>query len=758
LKHERLGIRDLWIAALLFAANLLILGPWLLADFSNQPWNNGYNYISKARMFRDARWTWNALEYAGAPFHYLYPPLFNVLQAVAPVHSLGLAFHLVMGVSYALVPVTLYILGLQLFEKRFPAAFAAIFYSVFPSPAYVMPQWRNLALPYSHAPWGFVATVGYEEAAHYFALPLVLLAIAAAWRSRWLTAALLTAAVMLTSWPALIGLGLGLGAVAVARTHDLGAVKSALRTVALAGTAYGLSAFWMTPGFFVSSSLLNRVTLRHTYSAAPFNGTTWLILAVASVLIGVSFWRRVPAPLALAVAWVALTGAVVVCYTLEGNYLLPLPHRYILEFNVALVLGLAGLISLAPGKLQIAIAAALMIASSAPAFSFVTHAWKVRPPEEDPRNGVGFQIAAWLNQHAGSDRVFVTGELDSTLSIWSNVPQVGGMGQGISNFLIYAAERQVSYGCGADSERIAELWLQALNVRYFVVHGVASREYFHWFTQPEKFAVMPAAWDNGAGDVIYRVPGFDGHDAVVVDRDELARLPRFTSTQDAAFLDAYLRWAAGKRPAKILWNGADEATLDEKLAPNEAILVKINNDRGWHARGASTSTDPIGFLLIDNAREKLIKLEFKPAWDDWLGRAITGVTILALLIFRGPRVWMAAVAVIPATAAYAILIAHAPSTVALAEDAFVHLQPPIINPGGLVGPFQRGKVIAAYGLNLGAAGDAVRVWAGDHPAEVVYHSPNMVSFRMPADAGAKVPVSVEVNGCRGNEFAVDVIP
>jgi hypothetical protein len=610
-----------------------------------------------------------------------------------------------------------------------------------------------------------VDTVGYEEAAHYFALPLVLLAIAAAWRSRWLTAALLIAAVMLTSWPALIGLGLALGALAVARTHACGAVNSARRTVALAGTAYGLSAFWMTPGFFVSSSLLNRVTLRHTYSAAPFNGMTWLILAVASILIGVSFWRRVPAPLALAVAWVALTGAVVVSYTLEGNYLLPLPHRYILEFNVALMLLIAGLISLVPGKLQIAIAAAAMIALSAPAFSFITHAWKVQPPQEDPRNGVGFQIATWFNRHAGSDRVYVTGELDSTLSIWSDVPQVGGMGQGISNFLIYAAERQVSYGCGADSEPIAELWLQALNVRYIAVHGAASREYFHWFTQPERFAAMAVAWDNGAGDTIYRVPGFEGHDAVVVDRDELRRLPRFTSTRDVGFLDAYVRWAAGKRPAQIRWKSANAATLDEKLAPNEAILVKINNDRGWHVNNGVTESDPIGFLLIDGTQSQPIRLEFKPSWDVWLGRAITVAMILGLFFFRGPRIWMAAAALIPAMTAYAILIAHTPSTVAVAEDAFVHLQPPIINPGGIVDgatnrppPFQRGKIIAAYGLNLGGAGDAVQVWLGDHSVELVYHSSNMVSFKMPADAPDRAPVSVEVNGCRGNEFAVDVTP
>jgi hypothetical protein len=765
LKHERFGFRDAWIAAALFAANLLILGPWLLIDFSNQPWNNGYNYIARAVMFRDFKWAWNPLEYAGAPFHYLYPPLYHVLVAAMPVHSMGLAFHLVTGAGYALVPVAIYVLCRQLFAGTIPAAFAAIFYSVFPSPVYILPQWRGLALAYAHAPWGFVATVGYEEAAHGFGLPLALFALAAAWRGRWLLATLLTAAVMLTSWPALIGLGLSLGALTVAKARESGVFHSLLRTATLAGTGYGLSAFWIAPGYFVASSLLDRIALRHTLSAAPFNGTTWLILLVAAILVVMSFSRLVSAPFALVLAWVALTGAVVISFTLAGNYLLPLPHRYVLEFNVALVLGIAGLLSLTPGTWKIVAAAVVMIAASAPAFSFVTHAWKVQPHEEDPRTQIGFQIATWLNQHAGRDRIFATGELDATLPIWSNVPEVGGAGLGISSYLIYAAERQVGYGCAADSEHIAELWLRAMNIRYLVVHGAESREYYHWFVQPEKFAAMPVAWDNGAGDTIRSVPGFDGHDAVVVDRDELARLPRFSSTHDAQFLEAYVRWAAGKRPANIRWNGANEATLDGQLGPNEAYLVKISNDPGWRASGAVTESDPIGFLLIEAAHGQQIKLRFGPSWDAWLGRAITAVMLLGLIFFRGPRIWMAAVALIPTIAAYAILMAHAPSTVAVAEDAFVHLQPPIINPGGIIDgatnrppPFERGKVIAAYGLNLGAAGDAVRVWAGDRPAEVVYHSPTMATFKMPADAPARAAVSVEVNGCRGNAFAVDVIP
>ncbi len=751
MKHERLGVRDVGIAAILFAANLLVLGPWLLTDFSNQPWNNGFVYMAISRMFRDGSWGWNPLQYGGAPLHYLYPPIFHVLVGAMPVRSIGLAFHLVTGIGYALVPVALYVLARQLFDGRLLPIFVTIVYSVCPSPIYVFATWGNLAIPYFHAPWGFVTLVAYEEAAHTFALSFTLLSIAAAWRDRWMIATLLAAAVLLTNWPALIGLVLLLGALAVAK-------KAPLRTIALGGTAYGLAAFWITPGYIVSASLLNRVVLRHTSAGAPFNRTAWLVLIASAILIGVALWRGIPSRIALLLAWVAITGAVVLTFTLAGANVLPWPHRFMLEFNAGLVLLGAGLISFAPSKWQCVLVAIVLLIGGFAAFPFVRHAWKVQPPAEDPRGGAAYQVADWLNRNAGGARSYVAGELDGALPLWSNVPQVGGSGQDVSNFLIFAAERQVGYGCGVDSERIAELWLRALNVGYVAVHGAASREYFHWFTQPERFAAMPVAWDNGAGDTVYRVPGFDGHEAVVVDRDELGRLPRFTSTRDAAFLDAYVRWAAGKRPAKLRWKSAGEAVIDESLAPNEAILVKINNDRGWHVSNGVTDSDPIGFLLIDGTKAQQIRLQFKPSWDVWLGRAITVVMILGLLYFRGPRIWMAGAALIPALAAYAILIAHAPSTAAIAEDAFVHLQPPIINPGGLVGPFRRGNVIAAYGLNLGETGDTVRVWVGDYPAEVVYHSPNMTSFKMPADAPDHAAVSVEVNGCRGNEFAVDVNP
>jgi hypothetical protein len=731
---------DAWIAAGLFAGSLVLLGPWLTTDFSNQPWNNGYIYIAIARMFRDRSSMWNALQYGGSPFHFLYPPIFPTLVAALRFLSIGRAFHLVSGIGYALAPVCLYILGRQLFRSRLPAVFGALAYAVFPSVFYALPQVRVLAQPYAHAPWGFVALVAYDEAPHAFALPFMLLAVAAAWRDRWGLASILAGAVFLTSWPGLIGLSFPLAGIAVARWRALPNV------LGFAGAAYGVAAFWITPSYFVSSQLFNRIVWRHTIVAAPWNRTTWMILAVALAAIGFSFWRRVPSEFALVMVWTALSGLVVVSFMVAGNYLLPLPHRYLLELSAGLALLIAALLSLLPRRVTFAVIAIGTVFS----FRFVTHAWKFEPKADDPRAGVAYQVAMWLKDHAGGDRVMASGELDSTLNLWTDVAQVGGPGQDPSNFLIFAAERQIAFGCSEDSERVAELWLRALNAPLLVVHGPSSREYFHWYARPNRFAALPVAWDNGAGDKVYRLPDFEDHEAVVVD---LANLPPLTSTAGERFLEAYVNWAAGKRPLAVHWISSGEAAFDVNLRANEAVLLKMNNDPGWRAPRATIESDPIGFQLIRlPPGDQHVALRFGASWDVWLGRAITLVTVI-LLLARVRVVWIAAVALIPAVTAGAVLVSMTPPTARVAEDAFVRLHPPLINAGGIVN-VERGQPVSIYGIDLGAPSDAVRVWIGDRPAPVEFKSSNQIVLRWPTDAPASASVSVEVNGCMGNAFTV----
>jgi IPT/TIG domain len=213
-----------------------------------------------------------------------------------------------------------------------------------------------------------------------------------------------------------------------------------------------------------------------------------------------------------------------------------------------------------------------------------------------------------------------------------------------------------------------------------------------------------------------------------------------------------VKWAAGKRPVTVNWTSPDAAAFDVNLAANEAVLLKVNHDPSSRAAGATVESDPIGFQLIRaQPGQRHVALRFGASWDTWLGRAITLLTIV-LLLARVRALWIVAVAVIPAVAAWGVLLAQAPPTTRVAEDAFIRLQPPLINPQGIVeDATPQGRMVSMYGLNFGGPNDSVRVWLGDRPVSPEYRDANLIKFRLPGDAPA-APVSVEVNGCRGNSF------
>ena len=156
--------------AVLFAANLALIWPFLRTDFGPQPWNNDYIYLGTAHMFRDYPWTWNPLQYGGVPFAYMYQPLFYLWILAMPVASLGHAYHLASGLGYALVPVAIFVLARTLFQSRAAAAFSSLAYSFLPSfIAFVFPGWLPpQGEPFRFAPWGFTTLVAYHEVPHRF--------------------------------------------------------------------------------------------------------------------------------------------------------------------------------------------------------------------------------------------------------------------------------------------------------------------------------------------------------------------------------------------------------------------------------------------------------------------------------------------------------------------------------------------------------------------------------------------------------------
>ncbi len=242
-------------------------------------------------MFRDGRWAWNPLQYAGAPLHYLYPPIFHVLVAAMPVRSIGTRVpsghrsRLCAGSGGAVCSVR----GSFSKGRLLPIVRGDRLQRVSLARLYRVRDVAGPGDPYFSRALGFRDVVGLRRSG-----ACVRTLVHAALHRRGMARPLddCNAARRCRVAHQLAGAdrpGAVLGALAVAKRSSFCA------TIALGGTAYGLSAFWIAPGYFVSASLLNRVVLRHTAVGAPFNRTAWLVLIASAILIGVALWRRVPA-------------------------------------------------------------------------------------------------------------------------------------------------------------------------------------------------------------------------------------------------------------------------------------------------------------------------------------------------------------------------------------------------------------------------------------------------------------------------------
>ena len=231
------------------------------------------------------------------------------------------------------------------------------------------------------------------------------------------------------------------------------------------------------------------------------------------------------------------------------------------------------------------------------------------------------------------------------------------------------------------------------------------------------------------------------------------------STADLVFLEEYVSWAQGVRPAQLRWSRTDAGEIEADVGNDEAILVKINYDRGWRAPGNAVRPDPIGFLLIEpkSGAHQRVMLGFGAPWDMWVGRAITLLTI-GLLLMRVRSPIIAALAIVPAAAVYFYLMAHLPDRALVAERSFRLASPPIINPGGVVEmpanvrPSDGHRIIAIYGSDFGDLHHVVKVWVGGKEGTLLYRSPNQVNVEVPAGTPDRAQIRLEVNGCRGNAF------
>jgi len=743
----------------LMLLNLLVAWPYLARSYSSHSGGNDSAYIAIARLFREQPWTWNSFQYCGTPFRFLYPPIFHVIVASIPL-EVSVSFHFVSWMAYALVAVAVYYLTLQLWQSCPLALFAGLLYSV-SSPVYLLlPAWRAMGSGQLFAPFTLVALTRYDESPHILALSLGLFSIAYACQQRWRLSCCFGAAVLLTSLTGAVGFFFILLAFGLARIRETRFVQGALSTFTLGGTAFGMSAFWLTPGFVLANALSNPVTIAPEGAVTHWTPVTFAIVLLGLSIVVLAYSARLSSGLTMIITWIAISGTVVSTFATSGVSLVPLANRYGLELNVSLLLGIVSVVSYVPTRYLGFTVIPLLCVGAWTVREFVTHPWDSQMNKQASDDSLSLEIADWLQRNSKGARIFAAGEIEGALNSWSTVRQTGGSFAGMSNLTVIAAAKQIRGSCEAlaQEKEVTALWLRALNVGYVVVNDASSAEYYHLLAHPVVFATYKSVWSDQTGNSIVSVPS-NGGEAVVVDLRALARLPKMHSLADLVFLRAYTTWALGKRPARFYWNSNDHGTLNVGLGPQEGILIKTSYDPGWRSSAGDVQSDPIGFILIRGTRHQGSQhLYFTANWDVLLSVVITFVTMLCLVFWMPALPYTAAIAVlIWAGSFFALQHKSAPNS-SVTPKSLHSNQLPLISAGGIIDVSAKlssksVRVVSIYGLNFERlAVDTRRVLFDGKEGKIIFHSPSQLNVELPPGSRQKAVVSVEVNDCLGNSF------
>ena len=178
-------------------------------------------------------------------------------------------------------------------------------------------------------------------------------------------------------------------------------------------------------------------------------------------------------------------------------------------------------------------------------------------------------------------RVFAPGTIGFWMQVFSDTPMLtGGFDNGMRNTFLQDINYQIYAGDGRDTMLA---WLKAFGVAAVVGGDAKSREFYHPYAHPEKFAGLTEIWRDGP-EVIYSVPRRRASlaHAMLVSDLVASRPPAYYAKP----LEPYL--AALDDPslpdADFQWRGASAAAITANLKPEQILSVQIAWDKGWSAR------------------------------------------------------------------------------------------------------------------------------------------------------------------------------
>jgi hypothetical protein len=374
------------------------------------------------------------------------------------------------------------------------------------------------------------------------------------------------------------------------------------------------------------------------------HGTTWSIWIGLAVAVAFAIATDKLARDKAERTWAVFATGCVVFFSLNvlGNNFLQFrisgePLRLVPELDLVLILGMTTLLAWMWRRRSPAprvAAAIIVLLAFYTTKGYVRHAWHMFPLWPDYQNRIEYQITDWLAKNMPDARVHATGSVRFWFNAWHDLAQVGGGSeQGLMNDFVENAQWEVNLGPNAEP---SVLWFECLGVDAVYVSDKRSQEIFKDFQFPQKLAgVLPVAFDDNAGNVIYRVPRRYPARARVVATDRINALTPPQFNDDVANLRAYadvVEKGPDTQPT-LHHDGTDAMVAHARLAAGQSLIVQETYDPAWHAWSGGNELiihkDPIGFMQVEAPPgEHEIRLAFVTPTENYVGRVLAVLSFL----------------------------------------------------------------------------------------------------------------------------------
>jgi len=644
---------------LLLVVNLAIAARLFLVEYSAYSGSVEGTFIAIPRIMAKYRgqWSWWPFWGGGMPFENAYLPFthwlvagFSVLTGLSAARS----FHIVEAGIYVLSAVAVFWMALELSGRLVVSLIAAMAYSCVSVSSLIV---HNIAADGVGALnlRRLQILVFYGESPHTAALALLPVAVVCFSRAltrpevKWkILAGVATACVFLSS-------AFGIVALPLAVLCWLLAFPSRpwWKNWSIAA-ATGMAALcWISP--WLSPGMIRAICADSPTSGGDFRyrmaSSTALAAICAAFLLLWLLMRRcgVSSHLRFFALFGCWPTAIVLAWDFWKVAVIPQPHRYQLEMDMALLLvvvfGAAAILDRVPSRVRTAMVALVAAGLAAQTAHSVLYARSLIRSVEPERLGE-YRIAKWLDANRPGERAFISGSGSFLYNAFTDNPQLAGAHeQHAVNGFLPIVRFTVTTGMNA-GDRDAEysiFWLKAFGAHLISVPGPESTDYYKPVVHPRKFdGVLPLLW-RACGDSIYEVPSRSSSLAHVIPASAVVtRTP--VHGLDIAPVEAYVAALEDRRypQATFRWKTLSEADIRANVESGQVVAVQVTYEQGWEAwangKQQTVRGDAIGQMVIEPQCESCeISLRYTGGMEHVVTRTLSMSALLLAAVLEWRR-------------------------------------------------------------------------------------------------------------------------